>query len=69
MVHRLLDWSNQKEVMVMRVTRKIQSLAEAKIRHAIVTGSLPRIVQTSTTEVSQKTEPNKPDSSESGQAK
>ena len=34
----------------MHVTRKIQRMMDAKIRHAIATGPLPKIDPTSTTE-------------------
>jgi len=58
-----------KEVMVMRVTRKIQSLVEAKIRHAIATGPLLRIERSSTTETHPQQASNKAESGETGQSK
>ena len=53
----------------MRVTRKIQSLAEAKIRHAVVTGPLPHIVRSLSTDTQQRSDENKSDAEGAGQSK
>lgn len=60
---------SEKEVMVMRVTRKMQSLTEAKIRHAIATGPLPHIEPSSTSVSQQRRQENKSDTNEAGQSK
>ena len=52
----------------MRVTRKIQSLVEAKIRHSIATGQLPRIDRSSTTATHPRHE-NKTDANGESQSK
>jgi hypothetical protein len=53
----------------MRVTRKMQSLTEAKIRHAIATGPLPHIEPSSTSVSQQRRQENKSDTNEAGQSK
>ncbi len=45
----------------MHVTRKMRSHIDAKIRHAIATGPLPKIEQPSTTESRPKQDANKED--------
>ncbi len=53
----------------MHVSRKMQRHLDAKIRHAIATGSVPRTEETSTTESHPKQDSNKTESSDTGQAK
>jgi hypothetical protein len=48
-----------KEILNMRVTRKIQAQVEAKIRHAIATGPLPHIVRGPGMETRERQESNK----------
>jgi hypothetical protein len=51
------------------VTRKIQSMVEAKIRHAIATGPLPRIERSSSAETQPRSDANKSEQDGADQSK
>ncbi len=53
----------------MRVTRKMQSLVEAKIRHAIATGPLPHLERGANAEAHQRHEAHKRETNHSEHSK